>query len=69
MGLGPDDIVYLSEYVDDPMLAYGRHAAGDPELAPLARDRARAQHEAIAEAVHRSPGPRLARYDLREFVY
>jgi radical SAM superfamily enzyme YgiQ (UPF0313 family) len=69
MGLGSDDIVYLSEYVDDPMLAYGRHAAGDPELAPLAGDRARAQHEAIAEAVHRSPGPRLARYDLREFVY
>jgi hypothetical protein len=69
MRLGPADIVYLSEYVDDPMLAYGRHAAGEPDLAPLAPDRARAQHAAIMEAIRRSPGPRLARYDLREFVY
>ena len=27
MGLGPRDVVYLSEYVDDPTLAYGRQAA------------------------------------------
>jgi hypothetical protein len=69
MSLGPDDIVYLSEYVDDPTLAYGRRAAGEPDLAPLPPDRARAQHAAIMGAIRRSPGPRLARYDLREFVY
>ncbi len=68
MRLGPRDIVYLSDYVDDPTLAYGRLAAGAPDLAPLAPPRARAQREALARAL-RGSGPRLARYDLRELVY
>ena len=68
MPLASSDIVYLSEYVDDP-LAPDRHAAGPPDLAPLSPERARQQHEEIVKAVRRSSGPRLARYDLREFVY
>ncbi len=69
MDLGPSDIVYLSEYVADPSLAFGRDSAGPADLAPLSPRRARQQQEAIATAVRRAPGPRLARYDLREFVY
>ncbi len=69
MSLGPRDIVYLSEYVDDTALACGRDASGAPDLAPLPGERARLQYEAIARSVRRATGPRLARYDLREFVY
>lgn len=68
MRLGTPDILCFSAYVDDPSLAYGRHAAGQPDLAPLPPDRMRAQRAAISEAV-RSPGLRVVRYDLREFVY
>jgi radical SAM superfamily enzyme YgiQ (UPF0313 family) len=39
MRLGPDDLVYFSEYVDEPGLAYGRRAAGMPDLQPLAPTR------------------------------
>ena len=38
MRLGSDDLVYFSEYVDDPGLAYGRRAAGaERPAAALAR--------------------------------
>jgi radical SAM superfamily enzyme YgiQ (UPF0313 family) len=72
MRLGPDDIVYFSEYVDDPSLSYGRRAAGAADLQPLTAERARAQRETIARAFRPADParpPRLARYDIREFVY
>jgi len=69
MRLGPRDIVYLSEYVEDSSFASGRRAVAAPDLAPLSPARARLQQEAIAKAVRRSPGPRIARYHLGEFVY
>lgn len=72
MRLGAGDIVYFSEYVDDPSLAYGRRAAGSADLQPLTPQRARAQRDAIARGFRPADParpPRLASYDIREFVY
>ena len=69
MQLNRDDLVYFSEYVEDPSLGYGRLPSGDPALAPLVGEAARLQRGAISGGLHRVPGLRLATYDLREFVY
>jgi radical SAM superfamily enzyme YgiQ (UPF0313 family) len=72
MRLGPGDLVYFSEYVDEPGLAYRRRAAGAPDLLPLPPER-NAQvrrtilaHVRPADLAH---APRSATYDIREFVY
>ncbi len=72
MELTPDDLLYLSEYVDDPSLEYGRRAKGAADLQPLPPLRAREQGDAIARALRSKGGarpPRIVRYDIREFVY
>jgi hypothetical protein len=72
MRLGPDDLVYFSEYVDDPALAYGHRAAGAEDLRPLPPGRCADQRRAIVDGLRRAPGarpPRHATYDIREFVY
>jgi radical SAM superfamily enzyme YgiQ (UPF0313 family) len=72
MRLGADDIVYFSEFVDDPSLAYGRRAAGAGDLQPLTAERSGAQRETIARGFRPADParpPRLASYDIREFVY
>ncbi len=73
MGLGPRDLLYFSELVDDPSLEQGRHAAGaGRDLEPLGPERCRRQREAILSALRAAaPGarPRTATYDIREFVY
>jgi radical SAM superfamily enzyme YgiQ (UPF0313 family) len=72
MGLGPDDLVYFSEYVDDPGLAYGRRAAGAPDLQPLSPAGSADQRRAILAGFRPadpSRPPRNAIYDIREFVY
>jgi radical SAM superfamily enzyme YgiQ (UPF0313 family) len=72
MGLGPDDFVYFSEYVDDPGLAYGRRAAGAPDLRPLEPEHCAGQRRAILSAFRPADParpPRSATYDIREFVY
>jgi hypothetical protein len=72
MRLESDDLVYFSEYVDDPSLPYGRRAAGATDLQPLPAARCAEQRRAIQQALR--PGqpahpPRTATYDIREFVY
>ncbi len=72
MRLGPGDIVYFSEYVDDPSLEYGRRAAGAPDLEPLPSARCAELRQAILAALGRADparSPRVATYDIREFVY
>ena len=72
MRLGPDDLVYFSEYVDDPSLAYGRRAAGAPDLQPLPPARSSELRREILAALRPadpSRPPRAATYDIREFVY
>ncbi len=72
MRLGPEDLLYFSEYVDEPGLAYGRRAAGAPDLRPLSSERSAEVRRAILEAYRPAAGarpPRSATYDIREFVY
>jgi len=72
MRLGPDDLVYFSEYVDEPGLAYGRRAAGAPDLQPLAPARnAELRSSILAGLRPADPArpPRSSTYDIREFVY
>ena len=72
MRLRPDDLVYFSEYVDDPGLTYGHRAAGAEDLRPLPPERCADQRGAIVDGIRRVPGarpPRHATYDIREFVY
>jgi radical SAM superfamily enzyme YgiQ (UPF0313 family) len=72
MRLGPGDIIYFSQYVDDPSLEYGRRAAGAPDLAPLPPGRCDELRQAILAGLARTEptlSPRVATYDIREFVY
>ena len=72
MALGPTDLLYFSEYADDPGLAYGRRAAGAPDLLPLSPERnAQVRRSILAHAGPADPArrPRSATYDIREFVY
>jgi hypothetical protein len=72
MRLGPEDLVYFSEYVDDPGLAYGRHAKGAPDLQPLTPERNGELRRDIVSAFRaEDPArpPRAVTYDIREFVY
>jgi radical SAM superfamily enzyme YgiQ (UPF0313 family) len=72
MSLGPRDLLYFSELVDDPSLDYGRRAAGEADLEPLGATACKEQREAILSALLRtgdSTRPRIATYDIREFVY
>jgi len=72
MRLGPRDFLYFSELVDDPGLEYGRRSAGAPDLAPLPPERCAEQRGAILGAIRwvdPAHPPRVATYDIREFVY
>ncbi len=72
MRLGPNDLLYFSEYVDEPGLAYGRRAAGAPDLLPLSPERnAQLRRSILAQVRPADPArpPGSATYDLREFIY
>jgi hypothetical protein len=69
MALGAGDLVYFSELVATPGQLYGRIAARD-DVKPLSVEQMRAQRGEIESRLW-FPGsrPRLATYDVREFVY
>jgi len=72
MRLRQDDLVYFSEYVDDPELTYGRRAAGAADLQPLPASRCLEQRRAIQRALRPADParpPRSATYDIRDFTY
>jgi radical SAM superfamily enzyme YgiQ (UPF0313 family) len=72
MRLGPPDLLYFSEYVDEPGLAYGRRAAGAPDLQPLSPARTAELRQSILAAFRPADParpPRSATYDIREFAY
>ena len=72
MRLGPDDLVYFSEYVDEPGLAYGGGAAAAPDVHPLSPARNAESRRAILDGFRPADParrPRTATYDIREFVY
>jgi radical SAM superfamily enzyme YgiQ (UPF0313 family) len=76
MGLGRDDLLYFSEFIPYGT-AYDTQVK-EPDLWPLTRPQMMAQREAIIAGLcfgdlgpdGRSAGaPRIATYDIREFIY
>ncbi len=69
MGLGPGDILYFSDLVETGEAPYPRLAL-DASIRPLTADERRRQRLAIESGL-RFPAapPRIATYDIREFVY
>ncbi|MFN8475971.1 MAG: radical SAM protein [Anaerolineae bacterium] len=69
MGLGGDDILYFSEFVETPGLPYSERAAREG-IAPMPAPAVRAQRALIQGALRfRDTPPKLAVYDIREFAY
>jgi hypothetical protein len=70
MPLGPDDFVYVSQLVEHAGTPYPQLAA-DQGIRPLTPDECHAQRGEITRAVRArfAQPPRLASYDVREFVY
>ena len=69
MGLGAGDLLYFSDLVEIPGTTYPRHAAADGirSLTPAER---LAQRRAIrAGLTFSAVPPKIATYDIREFVY
>jgi hypothetical protein len=72
MRLASDDLVFFSEYVDDPTLEYGRGAGGAADLLPLSPARNHELRREILSALRPDDAgrpPRVATYDIREFVH
>lgn len=70
LALGPGDILYLSELVDQPGTHYRVRAAAEG-VRPLSAEAIRAQAQAIRAGLATvwPSGPKVARYDIREFLY
>jgi hypothetical protein len=70
MLLGPDDVVYLSPLHTSPDSGYAHRAkeAGIRTLTSVEIEEQSKQMRASLTSTQQ-PGPRLARYDIREFVY
>jgi radical SAM superfamily enzyme YgiQ (UPF0313 family) len=69
MRLGSSDLLYLSDLVEHPHLEYARRAS---RPAPLSEERIEAQRQALLAGLRPadpSHPPKVARYDIREFVY
>jgi hypothetical protein len=63
------DVVYLSPFLENPESEYARRAARDG-IGPLTSAECEAQGAAFRDAVRRAhPGVKVARYDVREFIY
>lgn len=67
--LGPGDLIYLSAF--RPRSAPGGRAALERDLWPLSDEETRAQLRALQSGMRFPPGggPRVARYDIEEFIY
>ncbi len=70
MPLDRGDLLYFSDLVVSEEMEYARLAA-TPDLHPLDEPALRAQEQAIRAGLAFAPGrgPRMSRYDIREFVY
>ena len=69
MSLGVGDLVYFSEFVALPGQLYGQ-LARDQQVEPLAVEQMQAQRREITAGLHfAGQPPKLATYDIREFVY
>jgi hypothetical protein len=69
MALGVGDLIYFSDFVSMPGQPYGQIAEYDA-VKPLTVDQMRAQRRAIESGLKFiGAPPKLATYDIREFVY
>ena len=70
MPLGPEDVIYLSPLIASPKSEYARRAkdAGIRGLTSLEIEEQTKRMRASLTSTQQ-PSPRLARYDIREFVY
>ena len=71
MPLGRGDLIYLSDFVELPGSEYGAQAAA-AGIQPLSAARLRAQERLLRAGLRWTDpanAPRLARYDIREFLY
>lgn len=67
--LDPGDLVYLSPFVEPQGSSYAARAAGDG-IRPLDPAAIEVQRTALRDGIRRAhPGVRVARYDIREFLY
>jgi len=66
--LGPDDVVYLSEYIEpaDSEYAARAHEAG---IRALTGTEIRAQAQALRAGLAAAGGPKVSLYDIRESIY
>lgn len=66
--LGPGDILYFSEFVDEPGSEYEAEARA-AGLRPLRGEEMQAQANAIRAGLRFTQAPRISVYDIREFIY
>jgi hypothetical protein len=68
MGLGSDDMVYLSILRIAPGSAYDRWAR-DEGIEPLSEAACQGQYQALTHGIRRPGGPHVSAYDIEEFIY
>lgn len=68
LGLDDGDIVYFSPFVDEPGSDYDV-LAQEAGIRPLSGTEMRAQEAALRSGLRLAGSPKLARYDVREFIY
>ena len=70
MGLGKNDLLYFSEYTPTGTAYSPKQPQDEPDLRILSRDAMKAQRAAIIAGLRfGETRPRIATYDIREFVY
>ena len=67
MSLGPGDLVYLSDLVEEPGTPYP-HLAQQQDICALTVEERTAQREVIRQGLQLN-GAKVSNYDVREFVY
>jgi radical SAM superfamily enzyme YgiQ (UPF0313 family) len=68
LGLDHGDILYFSEFVDEPGSDYAAQAQAE-EIRALTDAEVRAQASAIRSGLRFAQPPKIAVYDIREFIY
>lgn len=69
--LGPEDLFYLSPFVEDPASPYAQQVA-EAGIRPLSEEEIRAEEERFRDVLRpwaRARGVRISHYDVREFIY
>lgn len=68
LNLSQGDLLYLSEYVEEPGTEYGQ-LAEEAGIRPLTYEEIRRQEMALRSCISPTLGCKTATYDIREFIY